>query len=52
VLGGALVFCLRLAQVFLPGRSAEITDLVLLLLLAGLIDRVSAPTKVPVPATP
>ena len=34
-LGGALVLALRIAQVYLPGRSAEITDLVMLLLLAG-----------------
>jgi VanZ family protein len=33
--GGALVFCLRLAQVYLPGRSAEITDLIILLAVAA-----------------
>ncbi len=35
--GAALVFCLRLAQVFLPGRSAEITDAVMVLMMAGLM---------------
>ena len=33
-LGGTLVLGLRLAQMFLPGRSAEITDLIILLSLA------------------
>jgi VanZ family protein len=36
-LGAALVFCLRLAQVFLPGRSAEITDAAMVLMMAGLV---------------
>lgn len=36
-LGGALVLSLRLAQVYLPGRSAEITDVVMLLILATLL---------------
>jgi glycopeptide antibiotics resistance protein len=36
-LGGALVFGLRLCQVYLPERSAEITDAVLLLMLAGMM---------------
>lgn len=35
VLGGALVFALRLVQTWIPGRSAEIADLLLLLMLAG-----------------
>ncbi len=35
VSGGALVLCLRLIQVYLPGRSAEITDAIMVLLLAG-----------------
>jgi VanZ family protein len=35
VFGGALVFCLRLSQVYLPGRSAEITDTLLVLMLAA-----------------
>jgi VanZ family protein len=35
--GAALVFGLRLAQVFLPGRSAEITDAVMVLMMAGLM---------------
>ena len=33
-LGGALVLGLRLSQVFLPGRPAEITDVIMLLMLA------------------
>jgi VanZ family protein len=32
-----LVFALRLAQVFLPGRSAEITDAAMVLMMAGLM---------------
>jgi VanZ family protein len=40
-LGAALVFCLRLIQVYLPGRSAEITDTILLLLLAAAMKAVS-----------
>jgi hypothetical protein len=37
IAGAALVFCLRLAQVFLPGRTAEITDAVMVLMMAGLM---------------
>lgn len=33
-LTGGLVLCLRLGQVFLPGRSGEITDVIMLLMLA------------------
>ena len=33
VLGGALVLGLHLSQIFLPGRSAEITDVIMLLIL-------------------
>jgi VanZ family protein len=33
-LTGGLVLCLRLGQVFLPGRSADITDVIMLLMLA------------------
>jgi hypothetical protein len=33
--GGAVVLCLRLIQMYLPGRSAEITDAIMLLLLAA-----------------
>jgi len=36
-LGGGLVLGLRLSQVFLPGRSAEITDVIILLGLAVLM---------------
>ncbi len=39
--GAALVFCLRLIQVYLPGRSAEITDTILFLLFAGMMKAVS-----------
>jgi len=41
VLGGALVLCLRLGQVYIPGRSAEITDVVMLLILAAMMKLVS-----------
>jgi hypothetical protein len=32
-----LVLCLRVSQVFLPGRSAEITDPIMLLIVAGVM---------------
>jgi VanZ family protein len=35
--GAALVFAIRLAQVYLPGRSAEITDVIMLLIVAGIM---------------
>jgi VanZ family protein len=35
--GGILVLALRLAQVYLPGRTAEITDLLMLLILAAML---------------
>jgi VanZ family protein len=41
IFGAVLVFCLRLTQVYLPGRSAEITDMVLLLILTGIMKLVS-----------
>jgi VanZ family protein len=47
VSGGALVLGLRLAQVYLPGRSAEITDLVLLLLMAGVMRLMTEDRSVP-----
>lgn len=34
---GALVFALHLLQVYLPGRSAEITDVIILLAVSGVI---------------
>jgi VanZ family protein len=37
LLGGSLVLCLRLEQVYLPGRSAEITDVLLLVMLAAMM---------------
>jgi VanZ family protein len=37
ILGGALVLGLRWLQVYLPGRSAEVTDAVMLLLIAALM---------------
>jgi glycopeptide antibiotics resistance protein len=39
--GGILVFALRLFQVYLPGRSAEITDATLLLMLAAMMKLTS-----------
>jgi len=41
LLGGALVLCLRLGQAYLPGRSAEITDVVLLMILAAMMKLMS-----------
>jgi VanZ family protein len=35
ILGTALVLGLRMSQVYLPGRSAEVTDAVMVLMLAG-----------------
>lgn len=35
-----LVLCLRLSEVFLPGRSAEITDPIILLIMAGVMKSV------------
>lgn len=37
IAGAAIVFALRLAQVYLPGRSAESTDAVMVLLFGGLM---------------
>ncbi len=39
--GGVLVFGLRLLQVYLPGRSAEITDVILLLMLAAMMKLIA-----------
>jgi VanZ family protein len=36
-LGAGVVFVVRLAQVYLPGRSAEITDAVMLLIMAAIM---------------
>jgi hypothetical protein len=36
-LTGGLALCLRLSQVFLPGRSADITDVIVLLMLAAVM---------------
>jgi VanZ family protein len=47
----ALVLALRLVQLYLPGRSAEITDVVMVLLLAGMLrlldsrEDVTSPTS-------
>jgi VanZ family protein len=41
LLGGALLLCLRLGQVYLPGRSAEITDVVMLMILAAMMKLMS-----------
>ena len=37
VIGTALVLCLRIAQIYLPGRSAEITDVIMLLMLVAMM---------------
>jgi VanZ family protein len=36
--GALLLLGLRFAQVYLPGRSAEVTDMVILLALTGLME--------------
>jgi VanZ family protein len=41
LLGGVLVLCLRLGQVYIPGRSAEITDVVMLIILAAMMKLMS-----------
>jgi hypothetical protein len=41
--GAILVMTLRLAQVYLPGRSAEITDVVILFIAAGIMRLMSDP---------
>jgi VanZ family protein len=38
ILSSGLVMSLRMSQVFLPGRSAEITDLIMLLLVAAVMN--------------
>jgi VanZ family protein len=51
-MGGGLVLCLRVIQVFLPDRSAEITDLIMVLILAGvmkLMEETPNGTVVPQP---
>jgi hypothetical protein len=40
-LAAGLVFILRIIQVYLPGRSAEITDTIMVLALAGLMKLVA-----------
>lgn len=41
LLGGALVLSLRLGQVYIPGRSAEITDVIMLMFLAAVMKLMS-----------
>jgi VanZ family protein len=50
--GATLVFCLRLIQVYLPGRSAEITDTLLFLMLATMMQLVSLAHHPPVKSEP
>ena len=50
--GATLVFCLRLIQVYLPGRSAEITDTILFLMLAVMMQLVSLAHHPPVKNEP
>jgi hypothetical protein len=40
-IGAGLVFILRIIQIYLPGRSAEITDTIMVLALAGLMKLVA-----------
>jgi VanZ family protein len=44
-LGGALVLGLRMTQVYLPGRSAEITDFIMLLIIAGIMHLLGTGAK-------
>jgi hypothetical protein len=51
-IGVPLVLSLRLMQVYLPGRSDEITDAILVLLLAGtmkLVELAEPETQKPLP---
>jgi hypothetical protein len=49
LVGSSLVFMLRLLQVFLPGRSAEVTDAILVLMLAAMMYLTSrAAGRIPV----
>jgi glycopeptide antibiotics resistance protein len=52
--GAILVFGVRLMQVYLPGRSAEITDAVLLLMLAAMMKLIAlaGPAREPVKGIP
>ena len=53
ILGGSLVLCLRLAQVYLPGRSAEITDFLMLIVLAAMMKLMSEdPSGLALPPAP
>ena len=52
LVSGVLVFCLRLSQVYLPGRSAEITDLIMLLILAGVFKAGDVVASKPAEAIP
>jgi VanZ family protein len=40
--GAVLVFAIRLVQVYLPGRSAEITDVIMLLMVAGIMRLITS----------
>ena len=42
----ALVFALRLLQVYIPGRSAEFTDVIILLMIGGVIRLLDQPSTV------
>jgi VanZ family protein len=41
IFGGSVVFSLRVLQVYLPGRSAEVTDALLLLMLAAMMKLIA-----------
>ena len=49
VLGGCLVFSLRLLQIYIPGRSAEITDVVILLAMTALMKLLREDGSEPTP---
>ena len=51
--GGALVLSISLTHVYMPGRSAEITDLLLLLILAGIMKLLpESPEQMASPSSP
>jgi glycopeptide antibiotics resistance protein len=48
--GAVLVLLLRLAQMYLPGRSAEVTDVLILIIMAGIM-RLTADSPIHTPET-
>jgi len=46
--GGSMVLGIRLIQVFLPGRSAEITDLLMVMIIAAVMKLLSNDEVLPI----